>query len=167
MSNPVTSRKPVLAILGYGRCGKDTCGQWLGEHTPLVYAGSSSNVVVDLIAADLGVTPEEAWADRHRNRAYWKQWADNYRKDDPTKLARLCLQRGDLIIGLRDVVEFRACRDANLFDIAIWVNRDVPVDPTVTFSRDDCDIVVDNNSDLDTLARRLKNLCTFAGIHVF
>lgn len=157
---------PKIAILGFGRAGKDTAGEIIGKMSPLRYVGSTSQVVCPMIAKDLGLTPEAAWADRHNNRMYWWRWCNEYRKDDPTKIARASLATGDLVVGLRDAIELEACKAAKLFDLILWINRDVPVDPTVTFRREDCDVVIDNNDDLPTLEKRLARLLRFAGVPV-
>lgn len=160
-------RVPKIALLGYGRCGKDTAGEWLGKHTPLRYMGSTSSVICPLIAAELGVPVQEAWETRHNNRKFWYEWANNYRRDNPAKLAEFCLETGDMVVGLRDKFELECCRQKKLFDLTIWIHRDVPVDPTVTFSRTDCDVVVDNTGTLDEYYARLAKLVKFAGLEVW
>lgn len=158
---------PKLAILGNGRAGKDTCGAWLGTHTLLRYVGSTSQVICPLIAKELGISEQEAWDTRHQNRKFWYDFANKYRIDDPTKLAKHCLKTGDMVVGLRDKVELQACKDAGLFDLIIWVERDTAVaDPTVTFCRSDCDIIVENSGSFDELYHRLARLVSFAGLQV-
>jgi hypothetical protein len=157
---------PKIALLGYGRAGKDTAGAWLGEHTPLRYVGSTSQVICPMIAKELDIPVEEAWRTRHQHRMFWYEWANAYRRDDPAKLAKKCLEQGDMVVGLRDIIELNACKAAGLFDLIIWIDRDVPHDPTVTFTKEDCDIVVCNNTDLPTFYARLARLCRFAGIEV-
>lgn len=158
---------PRIALLGNGRAGKDTAGGWLGLFTPLRYVGSTSRVICPLIAKDLGITPEEAWAGRHANRKYWYDWANEYRKDDATKLARACLESGDIVVGLRADYELAACTDVALFDLVVWVeNPRVPPDPTVTFTSKDCDIIIVNDGELPAFYDKLRALCRFSRIHV-
>jgi len=159
-------RLPRLAILGYGRAGKDEAGRWLGEHTDLRYAGSTSQVVCPLIAKDLGISEQEAWDTRHQNRIYWKDWCNNYGADDPAKLARYCLYRGDIVVGLRDKVELAAIKAEGLIDLYIWIDHNVPVDPTVTFTVDDCDIVIRNHGTPGQLHEKLGRLAIAMGLDV-
>jgi hypothetical protein len=156
-----------IALLGYGRSGKDTAGGFLGLFTPLRYVGSTSMVLCPLIANSLGIPVEQAWAERHKNRKYWYDWANAYREDDPTKLARRSLEYGDMVVGLRDKVELQACKEAGLFDLTIWVaNCRVPYDPTVTFTAEDCDVILENNTSYAQFYERLMHLCRFGGIMV-
>jgi len=158
-----------VAVLGYGRAGKDTAAMWLGMHVyGCHYVGSTSDVVNPLIARERGMTPEENWATRHQNRKFWYDWCNEFRKDDPTKIARATMETGgNIIVGLRDKAELEACRNAKLFGIVIWVdNPRVPPDPTVTFTRSDCDIVVDNDGSFAKFFSKLTRLFTFAGYDV-
>jgi hypothetical protein len=159
---------PRIALVGYGRGGKDTAGGWLGLFTPLRYVGSTSRVVCPLIAKDLGLSVEEAWSQRHNHRRFWHHWCNEYRKDDPTKIARQCLENGDLVVGLRDIIELNACKEEKLFDLIVWVhNNRVEKDPTVTFTSDDCDVIVENNGTYVQFYEKLTRLCRFGGIMVY
>jgi len=161
------SRPPRIALLGYGRSGKDTAGGWLGLFTPLGYAGSTSKAVCPLIAASLGISVEQAWRERHQNREYWYTWCNEYRKDDPAKLAKACLEKCNVVVGLRDIVELNACKKENLFDCIVWVsNPRVPYDKTVTFTSNDCDVVIENNGSYVEFYSKLKRFCLFGHIPV-
>jgi hypothetical protein len=155
---------PTVALLGWGRAGKDEAGIWLGKNTALRYVGSSSNVACPMIAAELGITEEEAWNTRHQNRAFWKDWADKYRGDDGSKLCRAILEKGDIVVGLRDKFELDCCKREGLLDIIVWIDRPVPQDFTVTFSVDDCDIVIRNHGTIEEFHQKLQRWVDFSGI---
>jgi hypothetical protein len=159
-------RLPKIALLGMGRAGKDEAGKWFGKYTPLKYVGSTSMVICPMIAAERGMDVKECWKNRHQERMLWYSWANHFRRDNPAKLAQTCLEVGDLVIGMRDKLELQACKDIDLFDLIVWINRDVPDDPTVTFRREDCDIIIDNNESLDVFFTKLKRLAQFAGVPV-
>jgi len=111
------------------------------------------------MASVLGVTPDEAYDSRHRDRDLWFTTLNNFRKEDPTKLVRLVLETSDLVCGIRAKEELLVSQGAGLIDLTVWIeNPRVPVDPTVTFSRSDCDIVVFNDDNLLCFYRRLANL---------
>lgn len=158
---------PKIALLGNGRAGKDTAGGWFGLFTPLQYVGSTSRVVCPMIAEELGISVEAAWRNRHEHRKFWYDWCNEYRKDDPSKIAKACLAQGDIVVGLRDIVELNACKAEDLFDLTVWVeNPRVPNDSTVTFTKDDCDVIIENNGDYRQFYRKLMQLCRFSGIMV-
>lgn len=151
---------PVLAFVGHGRSGKDTCCEWLRDNTFLRFAGGCSYTVLPHVARALGLTTEEAWATRHDNRMFWYEWCNEYRREDPARIVRECLAHSDVVCGVRDGVELRAARDEGLVDVIVWVDRAVPADPTVAFTADDADLVLRNHGSLDDLYRRLRRLAT-------
>jgi hypothetical protein len=155
---------PKLLIIGMGRSGKDTAGEWFGKHTILRYAGSSSNNVCPLIAKELGISEKEAWETRHENRMFWYNFANGLRKDDPNALTRLCLEKGDLVIGLRDKFEVESAQRDGYVDLTIWIERDVPKDPTVTFDKSAADIIIENNGTLGQFYDKLESLAFCLGV---
>lgn len=144
-----------MAVVGPGRSGKDTAADFLGQLTTLRYVGSTSWIGLDYMAGRLGVCSMTAWETRHAHRARWKQYLDEYRADDPTKLVRLSLEKGDIVCGIRDRSELDSSRQHGLLRHVVWIARDVPPDPTVTFTAQDCDWVIRNDGDLDTFRARV------------
>lgn len=160
---------PVIALCGYGRAGKDTAAEWLRDHTVLRFSGGCSWTALPYMARRLSedfgrlVTEEEAYRRRHEDRMKWYTYMneyrkDEYRKDDPARLIRDVLQHSDLVCGVRDRCELLAAREEQLLDLVVWIDRDVPVDPTVTYSIDDCDIVVRNHGTIHEFHQRLYRL---------
>jgi len=149
---------PVLAFCGYGRAGKDTAAEWFRDHTPLKFAGGCSWTVLPHIAKDLGLSVEEAFRRRHEDRRYWYNWCNEYRRDDPARIIRESLVHSDMVCGVRDVIELIAGKAEGLIDLAVWIDRPVPLDPTVTYSVEDCDIIVRNYEGLDAFFKRLERL---------
>lgn len=162
--------KPVIAWCGMGRAGKDTAAEYARDKFGLVYAGGSSWVgrvyMAKRLSEDEGrlVTPDEAYANRHKDRDKWYRYLNEYRHGDPTRLLRECLIYSDMICGPRDGFEMvTACKEG-LIDLAVWVeNPRAPVDKTVTFTVDDCDVVVHNNGTHELFYRRLDRLIASLG----
>lgn len=156
--------KPVLALCGYGRAGKDTSAEWFRDNTCLQFKGGCSwtarQYMANRLSEDLGrlVTVAEVYDRRHEDRMKWYNYMNEYRKDDPARLIRDVLKHSDLVCGVRDRAELLAARDTGLLDLIVWIDRDVPVDPTVTYSIDDCDIVIRNHGTVPELHRRLEKL---------
>ncbi len=147
---------PALAIVGMGRAGKDTAGEFLSKEFNLMPAASSSLNALPLVAHMIGIPPLVAYAERHQHRLFWIEACNQLRATDLTRLARWCLGACDLAIGLRGDTEFAAVMKEGVCDLSVWVERDVPKDPTVEFTRDDCDVVIDNYTSLDKFYERLR-----------
>lgn len=147
---------PPLALLGMGRAGKDTAGEYLCKRFELDPPRSSSLNALPLVAHMIGLPEQQAYAERHQHREFWIEACNMLRYDDLTRLARWCLGACDLAIGLRGNTEFAAVMKEGVCDLAVWVHRDVPKDPTVEFTREDCDVVIDNTTTLERFHERLE-----------
>ncbi len=154
-----------ILFLGHGRSGKDTAIEYLAKITGLRNAGTTSIYLRKYVAKEFGVSEEQAYAERHQNREEWKRIGDEIRGGDPGKLLREALEVGDLTGGLRDIAEVVTAKQEKLVDLIVWVeNRRVPVDPTVTFSEKECDVVIQNNWSLEDFYERLDRFAAFAGL---
>lgn len=152
-------RVPVVAFLGMGRAGKDTAAEYFCLVTGLTYAGSSSSMVLPIIADSIGIPPEQAWEERHQNRKFWIEWCHAFRHDDPALLVKMCLGAGDVVVGVRGKIELHTVQQARLIDYSVWVdNPRVPVDPTVEFGVADCDFSIPNHGGVTDLYRRIDVL---------
>lgn len=154
-----------LAIVGPGRCGKDTAAEWFAQRTILRYWGSCSQVILPEAARRLGLSEAEAWKRRHEDRKFWRELGDEMRKDDPAALARVTLEKGDLCVGVRSHVEMRAVLDQKLVDLTVWIHRpNVPNDPTLEFGRGLADVVIENAGTLTDFHGKLYNLAATLGV---
>ena len=150
--------KPILAVVGHGRAGKDTAAEWFRDHTVLRYAGGSSWSAADYMGGLLGKTAEEAYRDRHADRMFWFDELNKLRdREGPTCLVRRCLTHSDVVCGLRNRVELLGGRREGLIDLIVWIDRPVPHDPTVEFDIDDADLVIRNHGTLREFYGRLEN----------
>lgn len=150
---------PVVAFLGMGRAGKDTSAEYFCLKTGLRYAGSSSSMVLPIIADSIGVPPERAWEERHQNRRFWIEWCHAFRHDDPTMLVKMALGAGDVVVGVRGKIELHFVQQQKLIDYTVWVdNPRVPDDPTVEFGMADCDFSIPNHGAVTGLYRRIDVL---------
>src|SRR3990167_8347049 len=148
---------PTVCFCGWGRAGKDECGLYLGEITSLVYHGSLSWVGLPVVAKALGIPEQVAWDTRHARRMEWYNILNDYRRDDPSRLIKDSLKRGEIVVGVRDRLELLTAKKEGLLTHTIWVERpDTPPDPTVTYSRQDCDMILDNNGTLEDLKKTVK-----------
>ncbi len=155
-----------LLFVGPGRCGKDTALEWATAHTPLKAAGTFSWYLAPYVASRLGVSVQEAYADRHNNRKLWydtgNELRDRYGADF---LFRLASKDGQLTGGLRSREELLAVRPQ--VDLVVWVERvpTPPTDPTLEFTAADCDAVILNDT-LEAYFYRLTRLFRSLGVSV-
>jgi hypothetical protein len=155
----MSTKNPVIALIGHSRSGKDTAAEWLRDNTILRYKGGSSYQACEYVAGKLGLSWQDAWRTRHERKDEWFKLLNEYRQDDITKLVRACLTHSDIICGVRDRDELLKCRAEGLLDLIIWVDRQVPDDPTLTIKKEDCDIVIENNSTFASYYIKLARLC--------
>jgi hypothetical protein len=155
---------PKIAICGHGRSGKDTAARWLAEHTPLRLGRTTSEVIAPFRAAELGIPVEDAFARRHEERDVWYLLGNRLRANDWARLVRETLRDGEICVGIRDPEELGATRAEGLVDLVLWIDRDVPADPTMKFGAERCDIIIRNDGSLETFYRRLEALMRFAGL---
>ena len=150
---------PALGFCGHGRAGKDLASAWLSANYNLRYSGSISKIIAPLVAYSTNRTVDEAFTDRHNDRMYWFEYCNELRRQDPTFLVKLTLGLNDMVAGIRGDIELEACRAEGVIDCAIWVENDrVPIDPTLEYGADDCDIVIRNCGPKLTYFRRLRSL---------
>lgn len=154
----------TVAFCGHGRSGKDTAGEFLSQMTPLRYTGSLSWAGLPYMAERLGRCQMSAWDNRHKDRERWKQYLDEFRGDDPTKLIKMSLKLGEVVVGIRDKSELLAAKAAGLISHFVWIARDVPEDPTVTFTKADCDWVITNDGCLETFRNRVAYWAGVVGL---
>jgi hypothetical protein len=137
---------PTFALLGKGRAGKDTAAEYMCSQVPgMLYGGSSSNRLLPFVAKMIGIPETVAFTERHQHRDFWIAAGHAIRGSDLTLLARLALGKSDFAIGLRGRHEVHACVRAGIVDYTIWIDRQVPDDPTVEFTAGDCDIMIPNH----------------------
>lgn len=151
-------------LCGPSRCGKDEAAIWLSQNTPLRYAGSMSQVIAPHVARRLGKTVDEVFATRHADKQLWFDVGNELRARDPLRIVRECLEKSDIVVGPRDDGEIVHARETDLIDLAIWIEREVPEDPTMTYGPELCDIVVLNLGPLHRMHESLRALARFAGV---
>ena len=158
--------KKVLFV-GPGRSGKDTACGMFAEITGLKDAGTTSLALTRYVARKLGIPDSEAYARRHESdamRVLWFETGNAIRENDPSLLVREMLTRGDITGGVRGRPEIESVRREGLVDLIVWIDRNVPVDPTMEYGADMADVVIKNHGTLDDLRSKLLRLAVFAGL---
>ncbi len=154
-----------ILLVGYGEVGKDDGLIYLSGITGLCNGGTTSKYLAKYVAQKLGCDPVTAYASRRENREFWYQVGRELRESDPGALLRDALAVGPLVAGVRDFEEIIAARRFNLVDLIVWIeNITKPVDPTVKFGPEHCDVIIQNNASLDEYHEKLRRLAAFAGL---
>ncbi len=168
----IPPKQPKVLVLGHARHGKDTVGRMLRDKYGLDFVSSSmfcAEHVVMPAMIDLKTpgqraydTVQECYDDRANHRAEWFNIIRGFNTPDATALGRAIFEKHDVYCGLRSRAEFHALRNANLFDVAIWVDRSecqLPEDrSSCTVEPWMADFIVDNNGTLEDLGRNLQQL---------
>lgn len=152
-----TNSLPRIAISGPGRSGKDEAAEYLKRHG-FRYSESTSCVITREIARQTGLSFEECHAKRHEHRGRWYHVGNQLREKDPAHLVREVLKTGNVVVGVRDGIEMRAAREKGLVDLVVWIDRDVPPDPTLTYGTELADIIIPNHEGLPEFHARLDRL---------
>jgi hypothetical protein len=161
-----------LALVGPGRSGKTTAARWLAEHTPLRYVESTSAAAAKLVCGHPSMqgryrTLEECYADRRNHREQWRDIILDYNRPDGLRLYRDMVRENDILDGIRDPRELRACREAGLVEAVVWVRRDVPADPSLGFGPEVADYVIENDGTFPELYGRLGELARWLGVELY
>jgi hypothetical protein len=105
---------------------------------------------------------DECWADRANHRDEWARIIWEHNQPDGLTLYQDMIVANDILDGIRKASELRACKDAGIVHVTIWVDASKRLPPEPTSSCEigpaDCDVVVDNNTTLEDLYTNLEPL---------
>lgn len=159
-----------LLIIGHGRHGKDTVAELLKQFYDISFISSSQACadifIYDALKDKYGYqTPEECYQDRSNKRPEWYEMICDYNKDDKARLGKEILKYNNTYVGMRDKFEIKECINQGLFDLIIWVDASerLPLESPESFNitKDDADIIVDNNGTYEELIQKVKRLGFF------
>lgn len=152
-----------VALCGPGRSGKDTVSAYLSVKTALRYQISTSEMacqlIFDTVFPDRYLSLEECHADRVNHRVVWREAILAYNQPSGIRLYEDYQDTHDIFNGIRCKDELQSGLMSGFFDLSIWVDREVPEDPSLNFGPSDCDIVIPNQGSLGQLYERLDRVC--------
>lgn len=170
---------PVVLICGDGGSGKDTVAAMVKDIMGLPYRNSTSYTAAEKmwpVVQEGGLAnlfPKwrefKSLADFYEQRAFhrraWAAWIDWYNSmsDSGALLYQDSVSSGNHIItGVRKIRELEAFLKTDIPDLAIWVDRPgVPRDPTQEYGPELCDLVLQNDGDLQKLNRKIRRTAMF------
>ena len=169
---------PKILIIGPSRAGKDTVGEMLSEITGWKYGGTTSMYLVEMYCEEYGLDYDETYAKRHEIREELFEYGNRKREDNPGLFINEALRHGNIIAGIRAWEEYEWAVKSGTIQYVLWVERDVPEDPTLKIDRErarnlKADYPVtpihegfmdaNNSHDLQSLKRDLADTAKFYG----
>lgn len=152
-----THKIKVIAFCGYNRAGKDTAAEYLSTIRKINYRGSQSSAVMPILASVIGVSVEEATANRQSHLDFWIAAFHEIRRNDLLLVMKLSLAVGDNLVGIRCSRELDAAAATGLFYRSVWIdNHRVPPNPTVEYGPADCDVSILNYGSLLEFYSKLR-----------
>ncbi len=169
-----------IALCGPSESGKDEAAKWFAANTPLRNPGSTSRFLCPyVVALKHGVPVAEVQAglhthlynfefsQRHLNKVQWFNLGNVLRAIDPMVLVTQVLDAGDILNGARNREEILRSKSYRLVHRVLWIERDVPPDPTMTYGPEVADLSIDNNGDLAAFHARLAEFCESVSIPLY
>lgn len=154
-------------IFGNKQHGKDTACEYLYQKYGLKYESSSffacKLFLFEQMKEEFGYDSiEQCFADRHNHRKYWYEELRKYNDGDRARLGRAIYANASVYCGIRDKEEFDALKQAGLVDLSIWIDASarMPLESaeSIKVTRDDADIIIENNGSLEEFYTKLSNL---------
>lgn len=153
---------PKILIVGPGRCGKDSLGEFIHKHSKHTYAGSTSKFLAKYVADLFKITPEQAYEMRHKHRQQWFEIGNRIRENDHGLLQKEALAVGNVVAGIRDFREIAWACCCDIYDHIIWIDADVEPDPTLTFTSHDIAVMLQGKKTKLTIIKNNKDSQFFA-----
>lgn len=154
-----------LMVMGYARHGKDTFCDFSGLKFESSSMFCAEKVILPVLGPKYGYKNAlQCYIDRDNHRPEWHELIYQYNQPDLTRLSREIFAENDIYCGIRKREEFLAAREAGLFDLAIWVDASERLPPesaeSINVSKNDADIIIENNLGLMDFAMRVRTLMT-------
>lgn len=162
---------PKLLVIGYAGHGKDTVAEALSHYN--YECMSSSYACAEKIMmpyfASIGINYPDVgtcFEDRINHRPIWFNQIAAYNHPDGSRLAREILRTNQAYIGMRNRLEFDACKE--LFDYVVWVDASKRLPPEGSLSMqltpEDADWIIDNNQTKRGLDLRVTEFLRAIGV---
>jgi hypothetical protein len=160
--------KPLnLIVTGHKEHGKDEFCKILVEFLPEYSFASSSlfvaeRVIFPVLAPLYGYkTIEECFIDRVNHRKEWFDLIVKYNGKELTRLGIEIFGKYHIYCGLRNIWELNALKAIDTVDLVIWIDaserKSLESSDSLTISKYDADIILDNNTSIEEFRRRILN----------
>ena len=154
-------------ILGFAQSGKDTFADYVVEEYALKFKSASMLMAEKIIIPKFPgrySSVSECYADRVNHRSVWAKLLEEYIEDDKTRFIREVFDESEIYCGLRSPTELLTAKKENLFDLSIWIDRDMCFEDKSScgLTKHYADIIIENNGSLQDLYDKADALfCLF------
>lgn len=150
-------------ILGFAQSGKDTFADYIVKEYSLKFKSASMLMAEKIIMPKFPnryTSVEECYADRVNHRSIWAKLLEEYIKDDKTKFIKEVFSESEIYCGLRSPTELLAAKKENLFDLSIWIDRNMCFEDKTScrLTKYYADIIIENNGSLQDLYDKADRL---------
>ena len=155
-------------VLGFAQSGKDTFADYVAKEYSLKFKSASMLIAEKIIMPKFPSrysSVEECYADRVNHRAIWAKLLEEYIENDKTRFIREVLSESEIYCGLRSPTELLAAKKENLFDLSIWIDRNMCFEDKSScgLTKHYADIIIENNGSLQDLYDKADALfCLFS-----
>lgn len=154
-------------IFGHKQHGKDTACEYLRDKYGISFISSSEYACEKFLYKELKdklgySSKEECFQDRVNHRKLWYEAIRDYNTPVKTKLATELFKEYDVYCGIRDLEEFNAIIFEGLVDLVIYIDaserKELESSESMKLSKEQADIIIENNGSLQELYYRLDKL---------
>lgn len=149
-----------IAICGYAQHGKTTAGEMLAKMTG-GRMGNVSDVLIEMYSDTLYTPVDTILANKHIYRDMLFVFGRGVESVDPAYFFKeLAKRSANIVCGVRTKDELKAAREANLFDLYLWITRiGYPKSTDLDISPADCDAEIRvKDGDLQDMERQLTEI---------
>lgn len=155
-----------LLVLGHAQHGKDTVADYIALHLGLLSTSSSKFAIEDWIFEKDSKnfkSPDDMYERRNEIRTFLFEEIKQSLAGDLSSLGRKIFKNNDIYVGCRNSEEVIAIQNAGLVDLTIFVDASERKEPeskeSCNITKELADIIIDNNSTVEVLEKRLYNFC--------
>ncbi|PSV00976.1 hypothetical protein [Photobacterium kishitanii] len=149
-------KMPKFIVMGHKQHGKDSFCEYLRDNYGVTFASSSYTALevflFESIKGQFGYkTIDEAYEDRDNHRELYFNKISKFNEDNGLDtLGKIIFKNKDGYCGIRNRKEFVALKNANEFNISIWIDASERLEPengsSNELTKNDADIVITNNT---------------------
>lgn len=146
-----------VLVLGYSKSGKTTAAEMVAEMIGSNPPKNCSDYIIEDFCDTNDLDPNFVKENKDEFRKRLLEFGISKQNINPAYPVDKALTETDVVTGVRTPENLKASRP--MFDIVLWIDREnVPKGKTDKISKDDADVVIDNNGSFDQLRINLMSV---------